>query len=66
MDVKDLLMVDCNNLDALATIKPVVRTAYSSDSQVKPNGHCYWDADLGLWLDDDATFRARIIAMSAK
>lgn len=36
------------------------RISYGSDESTRPNGNCYWDADLGLWIENDQHFRARI------
>lgn len=47
-------------LDRIAELNSVCRASYGPDQSVKPNDNCYWDNDLGLWMEDDATFRVRI------
>lgn len=65
MDVSELLIASGDSLDGIATIQPVVRAAYGCIRSSKPNDHCYWDSDFGLWMEDDASFRARILAECA-
>lgn len=38
----------------------VCRQTYGSDEQEVPNDHCYFDADWGIWTENDAHFRQRI------
>lgn len=61
MNVSELLIANGGSLDETAAIKPVVRIAYGCDRSSKPNDKCYWDAGLGLWMENDETSRARVL-----
>lgn len=66
MNLTDIFVANGGSLDEMSAIKPVVRIAYSSDQSLRPNDHCYWDGELGLWMENDEAFRARILAGSEK
>lgn len=49
-------------LDRLAELQAATRISYGGDKSFKPADNCYWDSDLGLWMENDSSFRARISA----
>ena len=47
-------------IDNLVTFPHQTRTPFGSNKSIKPNDYCYWDADLGQWMETDDHFRNRI------
>lgn len=47
-------------IEPTQSIQQISRETYGSDVQKAPNGHSYWDADWGIWTENDAHFRERI------
>lgn len=66
MNLTDNFVANGGSLEEMSAIKPVVRAVYGCIRSSKPNDHCYWDSDFGLWMEDDATFRDRIISEQSK
>lgn len=49
--------------DKLTDIPVCSREVYGVIRSVKPNDHCYWNLDFGLWEENDEHFRNRIKEM---
>ena len=47
------------NIDDLLGVPTMNRIIYSSDADIKPNDHCYWDDFMG-WVENDKHLRERI------
>lgn len=50
-----IITSDSNN-----SIDGLHRINYGDDEKIKPNDHCYWNKDRGIWEEGDEHFKNRI------
>lgn len=49
-----------DELDRVSNYVPLLREVYGVLYHEKPNDHCYWNSDFGLWEENDEHFRNRL------